>query len=172
MKRVIVFIDGNNWYHNTKSILDSPSDIDFRKLSKLICSRFGWELVGINYYNAIPSFVSKSYEKHMRFINWLKMSNINVKIKSLSGCGKHVREKGVDMMIAVDMIRKTLVKRECDVCVLVSGDADFIPLMELMKETGFDVLSCSVLMGYSVDLRDGTSKFLILKKEDVLNCLR
>ena len=44
------------------------------------------------------------------------------------------REKGIDVKIAVDMIRKSLIENECDVCLLISGDADFIPTIQTIKD--------------------------------------
>ena len=52
-RRAIVFIDGSNFYHNSKSLIDKPSKIDFKCLSKFICDKFQLELKEIRYYNAV-----------------------------------------------------------------------------------------------------------------------
>ena len=36
-RKAILFIDGSNFYHNSKSIIDKPGNTDFNKLAKLIC---------------------------------------------------------------------------------------------------------------------------------------
>jgi uncharacterized LabA/DUF88 family protein len=83
----------------------------------------------------------------------------------------HKKEKGIDVWIAVDMIRKSIIEKECDVCLLISGDADFIPSLELVKKQGKDVLSASVPSGYSSELRQ-KFPFLIIQKEDLAKCLK
>ncbi len=172
MKRAIVFIDGNNWYHNSKELMREIGEIDFRKLSKFVCDRFGFELIGINYYNSIPNILSSSYSKHKNFIEELKKDNIVVKLKELTGYGKHQKEKGVDILIALDIIRKVIIEKVCDACVLVSGDADFLSVEEILRECGYDFCSASVLNGYANKLRSGKYKFIVLKKGDILNCLK
>ena len=51
-------------------------------------------------------------------------------LKKIKTDGKLLRvEKGIDVMIASDMAKLCLLDEACDVCVLVSGDADFLPVM-------------------------------------------
>src|SRR3989344_5127147 len=80
------------------------------------------------------------------------------------------KEKGIDVWIAIDMVKEAL-QDNVDYCILISGDADFIPAFDLIKEIGKDVLSCSVPRGYSNELRQ---KFpYMLLDRDILNkCFR
>ena len=104
----------------------------------------------------------------------MKKDKIIVKTRKL----KYVKklkikiEKGVDVLIASDMIRKTLVDKECQVCILISGDADFIPVMEIIKDSKNEAITCSVMKGYARELLQGKFRYLILKKEDLDNCSR
>ncbi|MFH0711868.1 MAG: hypothetical protein V1889_02050 [archaeon] len=120
MKRAIVFIDGNNWYHNSKIALEGLGDIDFRKLAKLICFGFGLELVYVKYYNSVPSENSKSFWKHKKFIDILRKDGLIVKT----------------------------------------------------KELGRDCVSCSVIEGYSKELRTEKNRFKIIKRDDLIRCLK
>ena len=79
-------------------------------------------------------------------------------------------EKGIDVTIVVDMISKTLLEEECECCVLISGDSDFVPVMRLIKGAGTEVLTTSVLKGYARELLQGEFRFWILKKGDVVKC--
>ena len=45
-------------------------------------------------------------------------------------------EKGVDVWCAVDMIDKSCIENLCDVCILFSGDADFVPALNLIRKKG------------------------------------
>jgi len=57
------------------------------------------------------------------------------------------------------------------VVVLISGDADFVPAFNLIKQIGKEVLSCAVSRGYSNELRQ-KFPFLILTKEILNKCLK
>tara|TARA_Y100000310_G_C20569648_1_gene757336 strand:+ start:449 stop:988 length:540 start_codon:yes stop_codon:yes gene_type:complete len=175
-RKAIIFIDGSNWYHNSKSMIEKPSQIDFNKLSRLICSYFNLNLKEIRYYNAIPDISDGEgvYYKHLKFLNDLKKQGIIVstrKLKKIKKTNVSI-EKGVDVLIAADMIRKTLVNEECNVCILISGDADFIPVMEIIKESKKEVITASVLKGYARELLQGKFRYLILKNEDFKKCTR
>ena len=54
---------------------------------------------------------------------------------------------------------------------LISGDADFIPAFELIKNVGKEVLSVSVPNGYSNELRQ-KFPYMVLGKKELINCLR
>jgi len=175
-REAIIFIDGSNWYHNSKLLIDKSKRIDFNCLAEFICDRFNLNLKQIRYYNAVPD-VSENmeiYYKNLEFLDKLKKDNIIIKTRKLKYIkGLKIKiEKGVDVLIASDMIRKTLVKKECAVCVLISGDADFIPSMQIIKDAGYEVIVCSPKQGFANELRQGNFRYLILKKEDLEKCLK
>jgi len=80
------------------------------------------------------------------------------------------KEKGIDVWIAIDMVKEA-VQNNIDFCVLISGDADFVPALNLIKEIGKEVLSVSVPRGYSNELRQ-KFPYMILKKEVLNKCLK
>lgn len=63
------------------------------------------------------------------------------------------KEKGIDVWIAIDMLNLCVIRQECDMCILVSGDGDFVPALDIIKEFGKEVASVSVYHGYSNLLR-------------------
>lgn len=81
------------------------------------------------------------------------------------------KEKGIDVWIAIDMVKKAIFDKECDVCILISGDTDFVPAVKLIKGAGKEVLSAFVPFGYSSELRNSTSYFII-RKETLVKCFR
>ena len=81
------------------------------------------------------------------------------------------KEKGIDVWIAIDMVKEALNNNNLDCCILISGDADFIPAFELIKNIGKDILSVSVPNGYSNELRQ-KFPYMILGKKELVNCLR
>jgi len=209
-KEAIVFIDGNNFYHNLKLMRIKPSGINFQKMSEIVCSHYGVNHKKSIYYNSIPSITdgTEMYYSHMSFIESIrKLPKFEVKtrklqrnstkeilqekkeiIDSLDLC-KHCkplvktncfdcignikkREKGIDVMIAVDMLNLSVIRRECDCCILISGDADFVPVMNLIKEKGIGVCSASLPRGYAYELRK-THKFFFLSRNLLLErCMK
>jgi len=176
-KKAIVFIDGNNWYHSVKHLVGKPKIVSFEKLVGLIAEKFDLDILEIRYYNSIPDIDlgENVYYKHMVFLAGLKKRGLVVntnKLKKLRVGGKVLRvEKGIDVMIATDMIRMSLVDKSCDCCLLISGDSDFVPAMRTIKKAGKEVLTASVLKGYARELLQGEFRFWILKKKDLDLCL-
>jgi uncharacterized LabA/DUF88 family protein len=176
-KRAIVFVDGNNWYHNLKSTIGKPRIVELKKLSQMIGEHFDLDIVGIKYYNSVPDIGLGEivYYKHMVFLDRLKKQGIKVqtrKLKKIKENGKIIRvEKGVDVMIAVDMVSSALVEDKCDSCILVSGDSDFVPVMQLVKKAGKEVISVSVMKGYAREMLQGNFRFWMLKKPDLEKCM-
>ena len=81
-----------------------------------------------------------------------------------------VKEKGVDTIIAVDMINLSLIEKECDYCILISGDADFIPAMDLIKNGGKVPLSAALVKGYSYELRNKHGWFILDRQLVIDKC--
>lgn len=175
-KNAILFVDGNNWYHNVKSLIRKPRGLDFEKIGRLVCERFGFDLLEVRYYNSVPDIAlgDENYYKHMVFLAGLKRKGVKVntrKLKVVNTRGQKLRiEKGVDVKIAADMIDFSLVDDRCDVCILLSGDADFLPAMNVIKRQGKEVITASVGRGYSRDLRSGDFRYVVLKRDDLDGC--
>jgi len=167
-----IFIDGNNFYHNLKNIIEKPKRINFFKIAKLIEKRFNIQIKQIKYYNSIPNKEDiKRYNSHKSFLDKLTSKGVHVYTRELHGKKNYEREKGVDILIATDMIKFCLINSECDVCIIIIGDADFLPVMQLIKDSKKEAIVSSVFKGFSQKFREGKFRYLILKKEDILNCL-
>jgi len=175
-REAILFIDGSNFYHNSKSIVKKNKRVDLNCLAEFICDKFDLDLKQIRYYNAVPDIKDNKeiYYNHLSFLDKLKKEGIIVRTRKL----KYIKklklkvEKGVDVLIASDMIRKSLVEKECKVCILISGDADFVPSMQIIKNAGYEVIVCSPRDGFSNELRQGRFRYLILKTEDLADCVK
>ena len=86
-KKAIVFVDGNNWYHNVKTVFRKPRVVDIRKLARLACDKFGLDLVEVRYYNSIPDIEmgEENYYKHMVFLAGLERKRVIVNTRKLKG---------------------------------------------------------------------------------------
>ena len=206
MKKAIVFVDANNWYHNVKKIF-RPSTISIKKVSELICNNLKYDLKEIRWYASIPDITDgeEVYYEHMRFLSELEKEGIKLitrKLQRLSAkeiikkkretidsldlcknCKPLIeasfldladisrKEKGVDVWLAIDMVKKSLIDKDCDVCILISGDTDFVPAVKLIQKAKKEVLSAFVPYGYSSELRNST-RYFILIKETLIKCFR
>lgn len=70
--------------------------------------------------------------------------------------GDRVGEKGVDVAMAVDMVRHA---PEYDLAIIISGDADFVPAIQAVKDSLRRVVGASVLKG-SPPKRQGQARRL------------
>jgi len=206
MKKAIVFVDANNWYHNVKKIFN-PRDIDIKKVGRLISKHFNLEIIETRWYASIPSIADGElmYKRHRAFLGKLEKDDIKVitrKLQRLSNkeiisekqktinnldlcavCKPLVesvfldladikkKEKGIDIWIAIDMIKLSIIDNKCDTCILISGDTDFVPALEIIKKQGKEALTSMVPWGYSAELRQ-KFPYLILKKEALVGCMR
>ena len=203
----VVFIDGNNLYHNAKSMGVAPGEIDFAKLVRLVCSHFCAQAKSVYYYNSVPDISEgdERYYRHQRFLSGLRrIEGFEVRTRKLQRqsnagliasrfdeirragfcnrclwlveqlCSRCIgtvtrREKGLDVAIAVDMLNICVLKDEADMCILISGDADFIPALDIVRSKGKEVASASVRKGYSYNLRQKHRHFALGPHE--LSCV-
>src|SRR3990167_6552764 len=136
MERVSIFIDGSNLYHSIKAL--GNIKIDFEKLVReLSKNRI---LVNAFYYIAPLDITTneKKYWKHQKFLAELeKISSFKVVLCTLR---KYTKEdgsfgfevKGDDVYLANDMLAGAY-ENLYDTAVLVSGDEDFMPIINTLK---------------------------------------
>ena len=131
-ERVMVFIDGSNLYHVLNQHF-SRYDIKFGKFAeKLAGDR---ELVRTYYYN-IKQENGKGAEEQEKFLSALyEIPYLEVKLGIVKQRGDAMVEKGVDMMIGVDIL-KNAYEDLYDSAILVSGDGDFYPALQAAKDQG------------------------------------
>lgn len=82
------------------------------------------------------------------------------------------KEKGIDVMIAVDMLDLSVVQGKCDCCILISGDADFIPVSSIIKSNGKEIYSAFLTKGYSYELREKLGFWILNRDFLIKNCLK
>ena len=137
-RRVMVFIDGSNLYHVLKQNTDKR-DLDYKKFSQKLCG--DRELIRTYYYNIRQESPDnpKLAESQDRFLNALyETEYLEVKLGIWKQRGQTMVEKGVDVMIAADLISHAY-EDHYDTAILVSGDADFYPALQVVKDTGKQV---------------------------------
>ncbi|MFH1833152.1 MAG: NYN domain-containing protein [Candidatus Levyibacteriota bacterium] len=76
-------------------------------------------------------------------------------------------EKGVDVQIAVDIVRGSI-KNEFSKFYLISSDTDLLPAIQTAKEEGKEVIYVGFENFISRALQKNCSSYLILKKKQIL----
>lgn len=140
MQRVVIFVDGSNFYHGLKKEITSPAVwVDYLRLFQILAE--DRELKHIYYYSSPvnrESFGEEAYQSQQKFFSRLKKHrDLTLKLGRLE---KRIKdgvttftEKGVDVNIAVDMISMAYENR-FDTAILVSGDGDFaVAISEVQK---------------------------------------
>ncbi len=137
-RRVMIFIDGSNLYHVLKQNTDKH-DLDYKKFAEKLCG--DRQLIRTYYYNIRQesSDNPRLAENQDRFLNALyETEYLEVRLGIWKARGHTMVEKGVDVMIASDLITHAY-EDHYDTAILVSGDADFYPALQAVKDVGKQV---------------------------------
>lgn len=166
-ERVVIFIDGSNFYHSSKK-LNVVDKINFQKLiNELIENR---ELVKVFYYNS-PLDISvnpKIYWKQQKFFNVLrripKVEVILCKQRKVVRSGKIDYEvKGDDTHLVSDLVGEAY-ENLYDIAIIVSGDEDFISPIERVRKLGKKIENAWFSSSSSFNLRTACNRSIHLNK--------
>jgi len=176
-ERVIIFIDGSNFYHSLKDSFDlHDNEINFNKLINIL--KNGKMLVGIYYYNAPldRGYNQKIYRKQQIFFSELrKIPGFNVILcnmrKTINKDGKpEFTVKGDDIYLATDMVSFAY-ENKYDIAILVSGDGDFVPAIKRIQKLGKNVENAFFNVSSSNFLKNVCNSSICLD-EFALECLK
>lgn len=161
MDRVAIFIDGSNFYHALKASF-GKAQIRFDALASALTDYSpDRKLLRVYYYSAAYNQTANpdEYAKQQTFFNKLRRTPYlsltlgrleprSIEIDLDSGQRDAIEkivggplptvthvEKGVDVQLAVDMVRLA-VADTYDVAILISADGDFAPAVEAVKQLG------------------------------------
>ena len=122
-QRVGVLVDVSNMYHSAKNLYNSR--VDFSQVLKAAVS--GRKLI-----RAIAYAIKTKTGEEELFFEALSKQGFEVKMKELQIFISGVKKADWDVGIAVDAIK---LSDKLDVIVLVTGDGDYIPLVEYLQNT-------------------------------------
>ncbi len=199
MKKGLVFIDGSNFYHRIKSIAQyftKETGQEF-SISKFNFKGFCQSLVGENNLSEIHYYIGQVkrpnpnaknnqkaqqlYDDQQRLTRYLQNESITVRFGKLIKSAGSYHEKGVDVQIAVEMIRFAR-QDKYDVAYLVSSDTDLVPAVEEVKDLGKEVVYVGVkripektdkkdAFGLSFGLLKTANDIKIVEKEQIKSFL-
>ena len=130
-----VFIDGSNLYHSLEENC-RRYDLDFRAFTEKLCK--GRPLFRVYYYNVLRDMDRnpQAYQDQQKFLSALyNTPYLEVRLGTSKMRGDVVVEKGVDIMVATDLLKQAR-DNLYDVAILVSGDGDFAYAVQAVKDLG------------------------------------
>ena len=134
-ERVMVFIDGSNLYHVlTQSC--GRHDLQFDKFALKLAN--GRDLKRIYYYNIrqeSDTNPNMGVEQQKFLDSMYDTPYVEVRLGIWKQRGDIMVEKGVDVMLATDLVTHAY-KDHYDTAIVVSGDADFYPALQAVKDVG------------------------------------
>lgn len=149
--RVGVFVDMQNMYHSAKNLYGAR--VNFAELVRLAVQ--DRQIVRALVY------VVKGGEsaEEQKFFDALEKSGLELKMKDLQVFAGGAKKADWDVGMAVDVIAMA---KQLDVAVLVTGDGDFVPLVEFLKHNGLIVEVVSFGRSTSLKLKEAAHNFIDL----------
>lgn len=150
-QRVAVFIDVQNLYHSAKNIYQAR--VNFREVLKTAVA--GRQLIRVLAY-----VVRTKTGEERPFFDALTALGIEMRVKDLQEYYGGIKKADWDVGIAVDAIK---ISSSVDAIVLVSGDGDYLPLVEYLKNHGKRVEVIAFGKSTSSRLREEADEFMDLE---------
>ncbi|MSQ32754.1 MAG: NYN domain-containing protein [Dehalococcoidia bacterium] len=133
--KVVIFIDGSNFYHALEQNC-GRADVDFTRFAQRLAGER--RIVRIYYYNVIQD-VSRNpdgYREQQKFLTSLfDTPYLEVRLGTTRSREGVTVEKGVDVMLAVDLVSYGA-SHIYDTAIVVSGDADYAYAVQTVKNMG------------------------------------
>ena len=140
-----LFVDGaylrERYRTSMTAVFGIDGDLDVRKIYDL----FTRELKRVFYYDCLQdiqcdgeddsNFRSRVAEQEERFEQIQLATGYHVRLGSLSGTSKKIRQKKVDVLLAVEALDHAA-RKNMEVACLLAGDLDFVPVVESLVRMG------------------------------------
>lgn len=147
-ERVVWLVDGFNLYHSLEICdREKPGALKWLNLNQLASEHLSAispkaELAEVRYYSALPWHLTATdparlarHEAYLRALTaWRPTTKVSLGHFQSHGWDgrRHWREKGTDVSIATDVMELAM-DGAVDHVVIVSGDADYVPLAEMIR---------------------------------------
>ena len=126
-QRVGIFVDVSNLYHAALNLYNGRANyVEILKAAS----------AGRKIIRSIAYVISSESNEENTFFKSLYESGFEVKMKDLQVFSSGVKKGDWDVGIAMDCVR---ISAKLDVVVLVTGDGDYIPLVDYLKNSGVRV---------------------------------
>lgn len=153
-QRIGVFVDAQNMYHSARSLYKAK--VNFKKVLEAAVSNR--QLV-----RAFIYVIRTETGEEKTFVEALKKSGYEIKEKDIQIFAGGMKKADWDVGLAMDAVR---LADKIDVAVLVTGDGDFIPLVEYLSVfKGLKVEVISFGRSTSAKLKEEADVFIDLESD-------
>jgi uncharacterized LabA/DUF88 family protein len=154
--RVAIFIDGQNYFN---AIRHRGLKIDLNKLAYALAAPYGRLVYKLYVTGVLPA--TDGFVKGRRFLDALRYQGWLVKEYVLRERGWGWTEKGVDVCIATKLVKGAM-GNLYDVAILLSGDQDFVPALEEVRQEGKRVVVAQFQDFVSCELAAAADEVVLL----------
>lgn len=155
-QRVGVFVDVQNLFYSARAL--HQGKMNFKKLLESIVH-------GRKLARALAYIVKKPEIDQSGFIDALTRLGYEIKSKDLKIRLDGTAKGDWDMGIAIDALAMA---SKLDVVILVSGDGDFVPLVEMLKAQGCKVEVVSFQKSTASELIEAATEYVAIDKSWLL----
>ncbi|MDP3727518.1 MAG: NYN domain-containing protein [bacterium] len=152
-QRVAVFIDVQNMYHSARNLFNSR--VSFREVVKAA-------VAGRHLIRSFAYVVRTKTGEEKPFFEALEKEGIETRVKDLQEFYGGAKKADWDVGMAIDAVRTADI---VDTVVLVSGDGDFVPLLDYLKGRGRRVEVIAFGHTTSQRIKEAADDFLDLEDE-------
>ncbi|MFC1700810.1 NYN domain-containing protein [Patescibacteria group bacterium] len=151
-QRVAVLIDVSNMYHSAKNIYNAR--VNFKEILKTA-------VAGRKLIRAVSYLIRTESGEEKAFSEALVKMGLEIKMKDLQIFYGGMKKADWDVGICIDAIKLSSI---VDVIVLVSGDGDYVPMVEYLKNQGRQVEAIAFGKSASAKLRESVDDFIDLSE--------
>ncbi len=121
-QRVAVFVDAQNMYHSAKNLFGA--NVNFKEI-------LDHAVAGRQLVRALVYGIASPGGDEEKFLATLEKQGFELRIKDLQVFAGGAKKGDWDVGMAIDAVK---IAEKVDVIVLVTGDGDFIPLVQYLQE--------------------------------------
>lgn len=151
-QRIGVFVDAQNMYHSAKNLFNSR--VNFKEVLKEATANR--KLI-----TAIAYVITSPTKEESPFFEALEKSGFKIKTKDLQIFPGGAKKADWDVGIAMDAIK---LSTRLDVVILVSGDGDYVPMVEYLQNHGLQVEIIAFGESCSKNLKEIADDFIDLSQ--------
>lgn len=171
--RSVIIFDASNFYFKIKTLdIAHKSRFDYLKFSEWIAKNtlLTDKFYAVGEFKAKPTDkkeIRETMAKQQELIGRIEKDGFIIQLGYLLKSGGSYHEKGVDVQLAVDIMKGAYLDTY-DICYLVSSDTDLLPAIAEAKNRGKKIVYVGFRHQVSYALNNQCDESRLLTKSDIL----
>lgn len=155
-QRIGIFLDTANIYHSARHLYNA--NVRFANLLKMLVG--DRQLVRARAYT-----VSADRAKEKDFLKAMEKAGFEIRSKDLQSFPGGMKKGNWDVGMAIDAVKMS---KKLDVAIIISGDGDFVDLVQYLQHEGLLVEAAAFGSSAAGALKEQVDNFIDLDKEKQL----